>query len=487
MFRKRLPEGRLAFCIGIPYTKEQFLTCCERGNSDFVDSLELEYKTTDALLLWEYYRPLASELQKSVEALKKMNVAVMPVETASDFRQAFGYDAVILLAHRHRREEALEFLGSLVPLREVVDCIPEDYHGTLDISSCHSALFLMKCKQRAPYATVVVAASEMSVALKLFIIVHTVKYWVSRPKIGYVDALRVVLARIERFTSERQKKKKRVFLGGETPDGAPSEDPGMVSAFSPDEIVAGDTLMVQVYIYGESGHDKITAEARKADSDAEERDSAPLNFNLQAGDKVDVELYVAGHPELYHRKSVVWRGDRAKISFLVNTPATLRERKLFISCMLKVNEAPLGELNFSVRVVSEYSGNKGLSEVISKPFRQVFISYSHLDEENVKYIAQAYRALGIKYFFDRHYLKPGDIFPIEIQKFIETADLFILCWSKNSCESEYVARELAEALKRAYPSVDYEDANRIVIHPLSIEPRTSLPEKMRDYYHFAEL
>ena len=105
----------------------------------------------------------------------------------------------------------------------------------------------------------------------------------------------------------------------------------------------------------------------------------------------------------------------------------------------------------------------------------------------MKYIAEAYRAQGIDYFFDRHYLKGGDIFPLIIEDYIKNADLFLLCWSENAAHSDYVAKERSQALQLAFPHVQPFEKAKLTIYPISIEPYAELPEDMRDYYNFEQL
>lgn len=123
------------------------------------------------------------------------------------------------------------------------------------------------------------------------------------------------------------------------------------------------------------------------------------------------------------------------------------------------------------------------SEVDCKVFKKIFISYSHKDERQVKYLAEAYRAQDVEYFFDRHYLKAGDVYPVMIRQFIESSDLFILCWSKNAADSDYVNLERHLALSLAYPQVPIEKAT-ITIHPISIEPLADFPDDMNAVYNF---
>lgn len=52
---------------------------------------------------------------------------------------------------------------------------------------------------------------------------------------------------------------------------------------------------------------------------------------------------------------------------------------------------------------------------------------------------------------------------------INSADLFILCWSENASKSEYVQKERLQALERAFPQVRPEKDAKLRIYPMSIE------------------
>ena len=117
----------------------------------------------------------------------------------------------------------------------------------------------------------------------------------------------------------------------------------------------------------------------------------------------------------------------------------------------------------------------------------MFISYSHLDESKVKFLHEGLELGAVPHFFDRTYLKVGDVFPQKIQNYIDSADLFILCWSLNASESDYVQKERLQAIERAFPKVQPENAAKLRIYPLSIEPRAELPDDMKGIYHFGKI
>lgn len=125
------------------------------------------------------------------------------------------------------------------------------------------------------------------------------------------------------------------------------------------------------------------------------------------------------------------------------------------------------------------------TEIISKMFKRIFISYAHQDSARVRDFALAYKAQGVDYFFDRDKLVAGDVYEEKIFEYIDSADLFILCWSANAAKSEYVKKECKRALLHAYPHLTHREAT-LKIYPISIEPRTELPVEMADVYNFEE-
>lgn len=484
-FKRRLPKGQVVWCIGLPYTKEAFLSICKKTErSDFIESLEFQYNSMDTETLWIYYEQTATKISKVIHFLRKKNVEIVDLHSVEQLKAAYTYPIIIITAHRHRYLESLDFMGNTISISEVVDSIPQSFNGVIDISSCYSSTFQMKCKQKAIKATYIAAETESSIELRLFIYMQTIKHLISHQHKCYLDSFRIIISRIVESSNKRNNKRNSVFLGGKvTPSYNHRE---CASAFAPNEIKRGDDMMIQIYVYKDEEHQRVICEAKKCDEDAPERSYSPLNFDIKEGDRVDVSLNVINIPQLAQTKSFIWRNKISKACFIVSIPNKYKKEKVFIETHLSVNNAILGELFFSVSVVTTYSSEKQIAEVQSRRFRKVFISYSHLDEQRVKFIAQAYKAIGVKYFFDRHYLKPGAVYPIEIRDFINSADLFILCWSKNAAESKYVTLERHQALALAYPQVDIEKAT-IAIHPISIEPHAEYPEDMKEVYNFEEM
>ena len=265
-----------------------------------------------------------------------------------------------------------------------------------------------------------------------------------------------------------------------------SYDSVFSSIFAPAEVKPKSHVQVQVYLHLYEETEKVKALAQESDKNAERRDYIPLQCKLKKEDKVDVLLNIYGETLLMSdKKSVVWQGSFTKCSFDYFVPKDIEVDELSCVAMLKVNEVPVGEMRFITRIVD--APRQLNPEIIAHKYNKVFISYSHQDESKVKFLHEGLELGAVPHFFDRKYLKTGDVFPQVIKDYINSADLFILCWSENASKSEYVQKERLQALERAFPQVKPEQEAKLRIYPMSIEPRAELPGDMKENYHFGEI
>ena len=254
------------------------------------------------------------------------------------------------------------------------------------------------------------------------------------------------------------------------------------SIFAPAEVKRKSHLQVQVYLHLYEESEKVKSLAKESDKNAERRDYIPLSLKLKKGDNVDVEFNVYGESRLMsERKSIIWQGAFTKCSFDYFVPKNIDFDELSCEVNLFVNGAMIGEMRFLTQIV-ETPRNLN-PEILSHRFNRIFISYAHQDAQQIKLLALAYKAQGVDYFYDRDSLAPGDVYEEKIFDYIDSSDLFVLCWSKNAAASDYVAKEKGRALLRAYPHLSQRDAT-LKICPISIEPRADLPSDMKEVYNF---
>lgn len=258
------------------------------------------------------------------------------------------------------------------------------------------------------------------------------------------------------------------------------------SIFAPSETKKGDFMMIQVFLYKDDEERTVACKAAEVDPDARRQNYTPLSVKLKDGDKVKVKLMMSGKGIEVDEptQEMIWQRHYTDCQFGVFVPEEYKPSSMLGTVILTVNDVPCGRMMFKTKIVSQ--PQKLYAKIESKAFHKIFISYSHKDEATVKYFAKAFQAQGVDYFFDRHYLKAGDVYPLKIREYINSADLFILCWSKNAAESDYVQLERQQALALAFPQKDMEQAT-LSIHPISIEPHADYPSDMKEVYNFEEI
>ena len=76
---------------------------------------------------------------------------------------------------------------------------------------------------------------------------------------------------------------------------------------------------------------------------------------------------------------------------------------------------------------------------------KVFISYSTHDLEHVDLLRQQLASTPVSVFIAEHSVRPGNELTSEISKAIQECDLFVLLWSGNAKDSDWVSQEIGKA------------------------------------------
>lgn len=283
---------------------------------------------------------------------------------------------------------------------------------------------------------------------------------------------------VDKETTQKKSLWQRLFKGR-------SYDDIYSSIYAPAEVKKKSHLLTQVYFHLFEDSIKVQSLARAADRNAQRRGYVALSLKVKKGDKLDVEFNIYGGTcMLTERKSLIWQGSMVQCYFDYFVPENIDVDELSCEANIFVNGALIGEMRFLTKIVD---APRALNpHVDTRRFNRIFISYAHQDADQIKFLALAYKAQGVDYFYDRHSLAPGDVYEEKIFDYIDSSDLFVLCWSKNAESSEYVAKEKGYALQRAYPQKTYETAT-LKICPFSIEPRAELPNDMKGIYNFEEI
>jgi class 3 adenylate cyclase len=119
-----------------------------------------------------------------------------------------------------------------------------------------------------------------------------------------------------------------------------------------------------------------------------------------------------------------------------------------------------------------------LTTASADPYSEIFVSYSHEDQDVVDKVTRAYKVLGMRLLQDISILRSGEAWNSSLLNYIEDADIFQLYWSEASKRSNYVEQEWRYALTQDKPNF---------IRPVYWnKPLPDPPEELRQF-HFSYL
>ena len=253
------------------------------------------------------------------------------------------------------------------------------------------------------------------------------------------------------------------------------------TAYAPAEIMPYRHFIVRVFIHKPKESGKIAKSVKDVDKNAVKIANKSLEIPVKEGDKITVKLSMTDGVVVDESiQNVVWNDHYIECDF----GCQLTKRSVYSvlgHVIVAINNRPQGDLKFTLDVVTTES-TKVYAPVETRRYSKIFISYAHADYSQVRGIAEGCKMNGSDYFFDRHTLQAGDIFKDKILQYIDNADLFVLCWSKNAAESEWVQIERKHAL-----ALIESGNHQLAIYPLSMPPEAPLPADMSDKYNFATL
>lgn len=251
--------------------------------------------------------------------------------------------------------------------------------------------------------------------------------------------------------------------------------------YAPAAVRPQKTFIIRVYLYRIDEKDIVDSKVKEIDSTAVKKEYKPLDLPVKYGDKLTVQLNLSDGVNCKETvKSIVWRNHFADCAFFAKL-IDAEQESIEGTVYTYVNDLPAGEMLFTIDVVDSIS-KELYAKVEARNYSKIFISYAHQDENQVRGIAEGCKMLGKDYFFDRHTLLAGDIFKEKILNYIDNADLFVLCWSKNAAKSKWVQIEREYALR-----LIQERKAKLSIYPLRLKPEAPLPIDMSEKYNFGVL
>jgi len=236
--------------------------------------------------------------------------------------------------------------------------------------------------------------------------------------------------------------------------------------FARERMKPGRRAGVRFFLHLPGQIGEVRQMAAEADPRATEQSATTLGARLAPGDRVTVALSVELASVADPVRTKTWRGQPLPFDFVVTAPAAGFE-EVYADIAVYLNDQPIGKVGW---MIFEDTGDAPAPPATERQalnrYRQAFVSYSSRDRAEVLRRVQGLRAAGVEVFMDLLDLKPGERYAELLQTEARGADLFVLCWSKNAAQSEWVKKEALWALEHARRSTDRRpDLRPIVLGP----------------------
>jgi hypothetical protein len=190
---------RCGLVVAVPLTRDHFLADAADMRKDFVRQFAASFAGYPAERLWLDYAPFATYALQVVGEARAMGVDTATDATFAAWTVATGrHDVITLVAHWIEGPlPAIEYADGPRRVDDVVETLPRDFAGLIDLTVCHSTRAIGAIKKARPRCSVLGNREPARLDVRLAMYRQIIRL-VDREGTCYVDAAkRVHLAALE--------------------------------------------------------------------------------------------------------------------------------------------------------------------------------------------------------------------------------------------------------------------------------------------------
>jgi uncharacterized protein YjbJ (UPF0337 family) len=266
--------------------------------------------------------------------------------------------------------------------------------------------------------------------------------------------------------------------------GEHEHSPVDCTIFAPDRVEREQSGLLQVFLHTPEARRQAEAAAKQFDPKATERGHRSLVLDAPIGATFAFDVQIDGFVFPERRDTLLWTGQPQAATFRFDVPEDCKLGQHVGTLRISQDGAPVGRITFQIEVVLDARGSSQQpAGKDARHYHACFFSYSSLDRAEMLKRAQGIRATGLETFIDVLTLRPGDMWNPKIFEAIDESDLFVVIWSTNARDSEWVKKESQYALRHymEHGSPDF------VPIPVEGPPIASVPQDLQAYHFNDEL
>jgi hypothetical protein len=180
--------------FGIPTTRSSFTKSLKNPNSDYINRYNCS---------WNYYKEvIVNPLNDVRPVFDKVGLTIVHNLTLEKFEQLFNEFEVIIL-FSHWKENKIEFEEGLIEIEKVVDIIPNNFEGVLDLSVCHPTKLGQLIKEQKENCFAKYINIKVNPPVLWFNFYSVLFQYLNYEKKYYLDALEDVIGEFLKSTYEK--------------------------------------------------------------------------------------------------------------------------------------------------------------------------------------------------------------------------------------------------------------------------------------------
>lgn len=181
----------IAFGMPIPLTKNEFCNILNiQLNKHF---LKMFY---DGTHLWKkYWHEIGSNIKSLIPVFKEMGVTIEYNVTLEMFGNLFSQNFQVITLFSHWREDAVEFSDGFADIASIVEQIPINFVGVLDLCVCHPKPLVTALKETRPHCLIRDTNRKATPYIWLFFYLCLFKQMQSE-NVSYFDALEKTIQQV---------------------------------------------------------------------------------------------------------------------------------------------------------------------------------------------------------------------------------------------------------------------------------------------------
>lgn len=327
----------------------------------------------------------AARIESMTSRLAETGVECIPSITPRLLGQINGYEIVIVMAH-HVGDRLILADDVEMTEAEFTRCLPEDFNGILDLSSCHSSSFAGRVKEACPDCHVLAALQSVTLDFRLAIYPVVLGRYLDKSNTeSYRSVFALTMKEAAGMLAEKPNKASTgsaigsflmkmfaPFLDLAALSSVAGAAAGLgevlghekvklgheaTSVFAPSAVEPDNPFLVQLFIHRSEDSDTVVLAAQKYDPDTNIVETTELPVRLKRGDRLAARLSFRS-PQSKHitidgetdTKTVLWTGQQAKIQFCACVDAEFSMPSFMARLQLEVNSQPVGDCYFKIKV-----------------------------------------------------------------------------------------------------------------------------------------